>query len=110
MSDELTVEDAKLVTLAQGARGRIAAVQGAAVRDQMGRTYSAANVGAGEFRLSATQLVVAQALAAGASGLELAVVLGVEQVDLELLRAFAGTGVAVLRCSVTGEILERLST
>ena len=36
MSD-LSAEDAKLVTLARGARGRIGVTQGAAVRDEMGR-------------------------------------------------------------------------
>ncbi|MSO27254.1 MAG: cytidine deaminase [Candidatus Nanopelagicales bacterium] len=110
MGNELTTEDAKLVTLAKGARSRIDAAEAAAVRDNMGRSYSGASVSTGEFRLSAIQLAVAQALAAGAKGLELAVVLGVEKVDLELLRAFAGIGVPVLRCSVSGEILERFST
>jgi hypothetical protein len=40
----LSAEDAKLVTLARGARARIGAVEGAAVRDSDGRTYAGANV------------------------------------------------------------------
>jgi len=40
----LPAEDAKLVTLARGARGRAAAAEGAAVRDEDGRTYAAATV------------------------------------------------------------------
>ncbi len=41
---ELTAEDAKLVTLARSARARVGAAEGAAVRDQDGRTYAAATV------------------------------------------------------------------
>ncbi|MDA3021896.1 MAG: cytidine deaminase [Actinomycetota bacterium] len=110
MSSESDVEDAKLVVLAKGAAARIGASEGAAVRDVMGRSYSGASVSSGEFHLSAIELAVAQALAAGAKGLELAVVVGAEQVDLELLRSVAGSGVPVLHCLVSGEIHERLST
>lgn len=39
-----SVQDAKLVTLARGTKGRIGAVQGAAVRDDDGRTGAAAAV------------------------------------------------------------------
>ena len=35
---ELSTEDRKLVTLARSARARVGAVEGAAVRDQDGRT------------------------------------------------------------------------
>ena len=110
VSSESAVEDAKLVTLAKGAAARIGARAGAGVRDEMGRSYSGANVSAGSFELSALELAVAQALAAGASGLELAVVVGAEQGDLELLRAVAGGGLPVLVCLASGEIHERLST
>ncbi len=75
MPDEtLSPEDATLVTLARGARGRIGAVSGAAVRDDMGRTYAAANISLPSLTLSALQLAVAQAVAAGATGLEAVVV------------------------------------
>ncbi|MEU7590960.1 cytidine deaminase [Micromonospora sp. NPDC049230] len=70
----LSAEDAKLVVLARGARARVAAVEGAAVRDQDGRTYAAASVALPSLTLTALQLAVASAVAAGASRLEAAVV------------------------------------
>jgi hypothetical protein len=74
MSDGLSAEDAKLVTLARGARGRVGAVEGAAVRDQDGRTYAGASVALPSLTVTALQLAVAQAAAAGATKLEAAVV------------------------------------
>ena len=71
---ELTAEDAKLVTLARGARARVGAAEGAAVRDQDGRTYAAATVALPSLSLTALQLAVASAAAAGASRLEAAAV------------------------------------
>ena len=71
---ELSAEDNKLVLLARGARGRVGAVEGAAVRDQDGRTYAAASVALPSLALTALQLAVASAVAAGASRLEAAVV------------------------------------
>lgn len=71
---ELTAEDAKLVVLARAARGRIGAVEGAAVRDQDGRTYAAASVSLPSLTLTALQLAVASAAAAGSTRLEAAVV------------------------------------
>ncbi|MFU8874830.1 cytidine deaminase [Micromonospora sp. SL4-19] len=73
-SAELSAEDGKLVVLARGARGRVGAVEGAAVRDQDGRTYAAASVALPSLTLTALQLAVASAVAAGASRLEAAVV------------------------------------
>jgi hypothetical protein len=70
----LDAEDAKLVTLARAARGRIAAPEGAAVRDGDGRTYAAATVALPSLSLSALQLAVANAVAAGATTLEAAAV------------------------------------
>jgi hypothetical protein len=71
---ELSTEDAKLVTLARSARARIGALEGAAVRDGDGRTYAAAGVALPSLVLSALQLAVATAAAAGASKLEAAAV------------------------------------
>jgi hypothetical protein len=70
----LSAEDAKLVTLARGARARIGAVEGAAVRDQDGRTYAGANVVLPSLSVTALQLAVASAVAAGATRLEAAAV------------------------------------
>ena len=71
---ELTAEDAKLVTLARGARARVGAAEGAAVRDQDGRTYAAATVVLPSLSVTALQLAVASAVAAGATRLEAAAV------------------------------------
>jgi len=73
---DLDAEDTKLVTLARGARGRAAAVEGAAVRDTDGRTYAGATVLLPSFQLTALQVAVATAVAAAAAALEAAVIVG----------------------------------
>jgi len=65
-------EDVKIVTLARAARARVAAAEGAAVRDETGRTYAAAAVALPSLRLSALQLAVAMAVSSGAATLEAA--------------------------------------
>lgn len=72
--EQLDPEDGKLITLARSARVRIGALEGAAVRDTDGRTYAAATVSLPSLSLSALQLAVANAVAAGAEGLEAAAV------------------------------------
>jgi cytidine deaminase len=71
---ELSPQDAKLVTLAKSARARVGAAEGAAVRDGDGRSYTGVTVSQRSFAVSALQLAVANAIAAGASTLEAAVV------------------------------------
>lgn len=71
---ELSAEDAKLVTLARSSRARVGAAEGAAVRDQDGRTYAAAAVSLPSMSVTALQLAVASAAAAGATRLEAAAV------------------------------------
>jgi hypothetical protein len=105
MTEQLDVEDAKLLTLARGAAARIQASEGAAVRDETGRTYSSAAVTLGESSWSALDLAVAQAAAAGARGLEAAVVVtDIEVTDVEVVRALAGVGVPIYLCSTSGAI------
>ncbi|MFC7532120.1 cytidine deaminase [Actinoplanes sp. GCM10030250] len=70
----LSAEDAKLVTLARSSRARVGAVEGAAVRDQDGRTYAAATVTLPSLAVTALQLAVAQAASSGATRLEAAAV------------------------------------
>ena len=83
-TEELSAEDAKLVTLAKAARARIGAAEGAAVRDQDGRTYAAAPVNLPSLRLTALQVAVASAVSAGASTLEAAAVVSTSSsVDAE---------------------------
>src|ERR1043165_4379516 len=74
VAGELTAEDTKLVTLARSARARVGAAEGAAVRDQDGRTYAAATVQLPSLSVTALQLAVASAVAAGATRLEAAAV------------------------------------
>jgi cytidine deaminase len=74
LEQQLSAEDAKLVTLARQARARINAIEGAAVRDGDGRSYAAAAVSLPSMTLSALQLAVANAVSAGAARLEAAAV------------------------------------
>jgi hypothetical protein len=71
---DLSAEDQKLITLARSARARVGALDGAAVRDQDGRTYAAATVALPSLSITALQLAVASAAAAGSSRLEAAAV------------------------------------
>jgi hypothetical protein len=67
-------EDLKIITLARSARARVAAAEGAAVRDETGRSYAAAAVALPSLRLSALRLAVAMAVSSGAGSLEAAAV------------------------------------
>jgi hypothetical protein len=83
-------EDLKIITLARAARARVAAAEGAAVRDETGRTYAAAAVALPSLRLSALRLAVAMAVSSGASGLEAAALVSdndaADPADLAALR------------------------
>ncbi|MQA95862.1 MAG: cytidine deaminase [Streptosporangiales bacterium] len=68
----LDPEDAKIVTLARSARARADAEEGAAVRDETGRTYAACTVDLPSLKISALRLAVAMAAASGATALEAA--------------------------------------
>jgi hypothetical protein len=111
---ELSAEDVKLVTLARGARGRVGAPEGAAVRDETGRTYSGATVALDGLSVSALALAVAQAAAAGARGLEAAVVVrrdaDLADADLAAVRALGGAGVSVLVAGGDGTVLASTSS
>ncbi|HEY7142954.1 MAG TPA: cytidine deaminase [Streptosporangiaceae bacterium] len=65
-------EDLKIIALARAARARVGAAEGAAVRDETGRTYAAAAVSLPSLRLSALHLAVAMAVSSGADSLEAA--------------------------------------
>jgi hypothetical protein len=67
---ELGPEDTKIITLARSARARSRGAEGAAVRDETGRTYAAATVDLPSLRLSALQVAVAMAVSSGAADLE----------------------------------------
>lgn len=68
----LDPEDSKLITLARAARARNEAREGAAVRDETGRTYSATDVALASLTLSAVQVAAAMAISSGARSLEAA--------------------------------------
>ena len=91
---ELSAEDAKLVTLARSARARTAAPAGAAVRDDMGRTYAASTVALPSLQLSALQAAVAAAVASGATALEAAAIVAADPADDAGAAAVADLGVA----------------
>ncbi|MFE9692917.1 cytidine deaminase [Micromonospora sp. NPDC005806] len=110
---KLSAEDGKLVVLARGARGRVGAVEGAAVRDQDGRTYAAASVALPSLTLTALQLAVASAVAAGAARLEAAVVVteastldGAGHAAVRDLAADAPIHVAAPDGTVLGTVIE----
>jgi hypothetical protein len=69
---ELGPEDQKIITLARSTRARVSAPEGAAVRDETGRTYTAAAVALPSLQLSALRLAVAMAVSSGAESLEAA--------------------------------------
>lgn len=112
-------EDAKIVTLARGARLRAHAphtgvAEGAAVRDSDGRTYAAATVENADPALttSALRAAVAAAASSGARSFEAAAVVTegpLGEADLAVLREF-GEGTPVLLASPDGSLLETRST
>ena len=69
-SNDLGPEDRKIVTLARSVRARNAVPEGAAVRDETGRTYAAGTVALESLKLSALQTAVAMAVAAGATAID----------------------------------------
>ncbi|MFD7918167.1 cytidine deaminase [Streptomyces sp. NPDC059740] len=84
---ELDPEDRKIVTLARSVRARNGVAEGAAVRDETGRTYVAGSVSLPSLRLSALQTAVAMAVASGAHSLEAAAVVSEAQTPAEDDRA-----------------------
>lgn len=93
----LDAEDAKLVTLARGARARAGAAEGAAIRDEDGRTYAAATVSLPSLTLTALQAAVAAAVSSGAQELEAAVVVSpAAEIDPASVAAAGDLGAATL--------------
>ncbi|MFE6972882.1 cytidine deaminase [Streptomyces sp. NPDC057682] len=86
-STDLGAEDRKIVTLARSARARNGVPEGAAVRDETGRTYVAGTVELESLRLSALRTAVAMAVASGATSLEAAAVVSGAETPSEEDRA-----------------------
>ena len=86
-------EDQKIVTLARSARARTGAAEGAAVRDETGRTYMAATVDLPSLRLSALRQAVAMAASSGSTALEAAALVSeADAIDPADLAAVADLG------------------
>ncbi|AVH58825.1 MULTISPECIES: cytidine deaminase [Streptomyces] len=104
----LDPEDRKIVTLARSARARNGVPEGAAVRDETGRTYVAGTVALPSLRLSALQTAVAMAVASGAKSLEAAAVVSeadaVPAEDLGAVRDLGGDGTPVLLAGPDGAV------
>ncbi|WP_415950265.1 cytidine deaminase [Streptomyces sp. KLOTTS4A1] len=104
----LSPEDQKIVTLARSARARNEVPEGAAVRDETGRTYVAGTVALASLQLSALRTAVAMAVASGARSLEAAaVVSGAEALpaeDLAAVRDLGGAGTPVLLAGPDGTV------
>lgn len=106
-------EDEKLVTLARAALGRALVrtmpAAGAAVRDDMGRTYAAASVEVDGASVTALQLAVATAISSGARTFEAAAVVSHEHdpddEGLTALQAF-GTVATVIKARPDGSVVE----
>jgi hypothetical protein len=107
-SSALDPEDRKIVTLARSARARNGVPEGAAVRDETGRTYVAGTVALDSLRLSALQTAVAMAVASGAKSLEAAaVVTGAASPaagDLAAVRDLGGPATPVLLAGPDGTV------
>ncbi|MFF8383490.1 cytidine deaminase [Streptomyces kanasensis] len=99
-STELDPEDRKIITLARSARARNGVPEGAAVRDETGRTYVAGTVALESLRLSALRTAVAMAVASGARSLEAAAVVSeaaaLDDADLAAVRDLGGPATPVL--------------
>ncbi|CAL9434108.1 hypothetical protein SUDANB120_02104 [Streptomyces sp. enrichment culture] len=104
----ITPEDSKIITLARSARARNEVPEGAAVRDETGRTYVAGTVELDSLRLSALQTAVAMAVASGARSLEAAAVVSraeeVAAADRAAVRDLGGPDTPVLLAGPDGTL------
>jgi cytidine deaminase len=107
----LDPEDQKIITLARSSRARVAASEGAAVRDETGRTYTAAAVALPSLRLSALRLAVAMAVSSGARKLEAAALVSDAELDprdLAVVRDL-GPDATVFHAAPDGTIRQRIT-
>ncbi|HXP18344.1 MAG TPA: cytidine deaminase [Streptosporangiaceae bacterium] len=104
---QLGQEDLKIITLARSARARVGSAEGAAVRDETGRTYAAAAVALPSLRLSALALAVAMAVSSGATSLEAAALVseGTEPDpgDIAAVKDI-GAGALIIHASPSGSV------
>ncbi|MFE4859913.1 cytidine deaminase [Streptomyces sp. NPDC056670] len=107
-STALDPEDRKIITLARSARARNGVPEGAAVRDETGRTYVAGTVELPSLKLSALQTAVAMAVASGAESLEAAAVVTesavLAEADVAAVRDLGGPATPILLASPDGTL------
>ncbi|AJE40612.1 cytidine/deoxycytidylate deaminase family protein [Streptomyces nodosus] len=112
-SNGLGPEDRKIVTLARSTRARNGVAEGAAVRDETGRTYVAGTVSLDSLRLSALRTAVAMAVASGAKSLEAAAVVteaeSASAEDLAAVRDLGGPDTPVLVAGPDGAVRTTLT-
>ncbi|MEV0121537.1 cytidine deaminase [Streptomyces sp. NPDC050703] len=112
-STDLGPEDRKIVTLARSARARNGVPEGAAVRDETGRTYVAGTVDLASLPLSALRTAVAMAVASGAESLEAAAVVSAAEElpadDIAAVRDLGGKGTPIFLAAPDGELRETLT-
>ncbi|MGP4052379.1 cytidine deaminase [Streptomyces sp. 2A115] len=112
-STALDPEDRKIVTLARSARARNGVPEGAAVRDETGRTYVAGTVALPSLQLSALRTAVAMAVASGAKSLEAAAVVSdvesLAEADLAAVRDLGGASAPVLLAGADGVVRVRVT-
>ncbi|CAM5230472.1 cytidine deaminase [Streptomyces sp. NPDC005930] len=110
---DLDPEDRKIVTLARSARARNGVPEGAAVRDETGRTYVAGTVALDSLKLSALRTAVAMAVASGAKSLEAAAVVteseSASAEDRAAVRDLGGPGTPVLVAGPDGTVRAAVS-
>lgn len=91
---------------------RVGSAEGAAVRDETGRTYAAAAVALPSLRLSAIALAVAMAVSSGAKALEAAVLVsdgqGPAPQDVAAVRDI-GAGALIIHVGPDGVVRKTLS-
>ncbi|WP_406132375.1 cytidine deaminase [Streptomyces anthocyanicus] len=109
----LDPEDRKIVTLARSARARNGVPEGAAVRDETGRTYVAGTVALDSLKLSALRTAVAMAVASGAKSLEAAAVVteaeSASDEDRAAVRDLGGSETPVLVAAPDGTVRAAVS-
>lgn len=110
----LDPQDAKIVVLARASRAREGAAEGAAVRDETGRTYAATTVALESLSLTAVQLAVAMAVSSGAKTLAAAALVtdasAAAPEDLAALRDLAGPGIPLYLAGRSGEVHSAVTT
>jgi hypothetical protein len=113
VTDGLGPEDLKIVALARSARARVGSAEGAAVRDETGRTYAATAVALPSLRISALALAVAMAVSSGAAALEAAVLVsdgpGPADVDAAAVRDL-GPAAPIIHAGPDGVVRSVLRT